>query len=218
MHGYLADSKSFSYQLDYFGKDFDVFAPDLKGFGKNKDMPYPYSLDDYILDLKEYMYKKNIRKPSVVAHSFGGRIVVKIAGRDQNFFDKLVLAGSAGLKPKPTVKKVLKKGAFSLLKRFIPKEKLTSFYSSDYQSLNETMKKSFINIVNEHLDCYLKDITNQTLLVFGDLDKQTPLYMAKKFNRCIKNSSLSIYKGAGHFAFIDKPLKFNLEVREFLLS
>jgi pimeloyl-ACP methyl ester carboxylesterase len=42
--------------------------------------------------------------------------------------------------------------------------------------------------------------------------------MAKKLNSGIKNSKLIILDGAGHFAFVDKSLKFNLEMREFLLS
>ena len=80
------------------------------------------------------------------------------------------------------------------------------------------MKKSFIKIVNEHLDGYLDKITNPTLLIYGSEDEETPLYMAKRFNKGIKNSRLSVYEGAGHFCFIDKPLKFNLEVKEFLLE
>ena len=46
LHGYLADRNSFNYQLGFFDRDFNVFAPDLKGFGKNRGMEYPYALDD----------------------------------------------------------------------------------------------------------------------------------------------------------------------------
>ena len=84
--------------------------------------------------------------------------------------------------------------------------------------LDDIMKKSFIKIVSEHLDYTLWGIKNKTLLIFGSLDKETPLYMARRLNLGIKNSVLSVYEGAGHFAFIDKPLKFNVEVKEFLLS
>ena len=51
MHGYQSFGKSFYHQLDYLSKDFEVFAPDLKGFGQNADMLYPYSLDEYILEV-----------------------------------------------------------------------------------------------------------------------------------------------------------------------
>ena len=58
LHGYLADKRSFSYQLNFFARDFDVYALDFKGFGENRGMDYPYSLKDYVKDLNEYV-KKN---------------------------------------------------------------------------------------------------------------------------------------------------------------
>ena len=218
MHGYLSSSQSFAYQLSFFEKDFNVFCPDLKGCGKNQGMPYPYSLDDYINEVKAYMLGRGIICPHVVAHSFGCRIVLKAVAQQPNLFDKLVLTGAAGLKPKLTAKKFIKRTTFNFLKKFIPKQKLTAFYSSDYNQLSPVMKQSFNKIINENLDSYLPNVKNQTLLIFGDKDKQTPLYMAKRLNKGIINSTLSVYKGAGHFCFIDKSIKFNTEVREFLLS
>jgi pimeloyl-ACP methyl ester carboxylesterase len=54
--------------------------------------------------------------------------------------------------------------------------------------------------------------------VFGEDDKETPLYMAKKLAKEIRDSKLLIIQRAGHFCFVDRPHKFNTEVREFLLS
>ena len=195
-----------------------MFAPDLKGFGDNADMPYPYSLNDYVEEVKEYIYAENLKNPSVVAHSFGARIAIKAASEDKELFGKIVLTGAAGLKPKTTLKKTVKKTTFNLLKRFIPREKLTKFYSSDYNALSPVMKESFKKIVSYHLDDRLKYIDNETFIIFGENDKETPLYMAKRLHAGIKNSKLSVIKDAGHFCFIDKPNKFNMEVKEFLLS
>lgn len=181
-------------------------------------MPYPYSLCDYVNEVKEYIYAKNLKSPSVIAHSFGARIVIKIASEDKSLFNKLVLTGAAGLKPKPTLKKTVKRTVYRVLKRFIERDKLTRFFSSDYNALSPVMKESFKKIVNEHLDDRLKYIVNPTLIVFGENDKETPLYMARRLNAGINGSVLSVIKGAGHFCFIDKPNKFNTEVKEFLLS
>ena len=218
LHGYLATGNSFIHQIRYFSRFFDTFAPDLKGFGDNFEMPYPYALDDYINDIKEYMYKNSIVRPSVIAHSFGGRIAIKCAAENERFFNKLVLTGAAGLKPKKTIKKTLKKATFNILKRFISKEKLYMFYSDDYNALSPIMKESFKKIVSEYLDEQAKKIKNDTLIIFGENDTETPIYMAKKLNKAIQNSKLKIFSGAGHFCFIDKPLTFNTEVMEFLLS
>lgn len=218
MHGYLCSGRTFCFQQKFFDRDFQTFVPDLKGFGKNADMPYPYYLDDYINDVKEYMYKNGLKKPHVVAHSFGARVAVKAAAKDKDLFDKLVLTGAAGLKPRFNLRKVLKRAEFSVLKRFMPREKLTRYYSPDYLALGDTMRKSFVKIVNETLDDIVCDIENKTFIIFGAEDKETPPYMAKRFNKKIKNSRLKFIKDAGHFAFLDKPQTFNWEVKEFLLE
>ena len=218
MHGYLADKRTFTYQLKFFERNFDVFAFDLKGFGQNAGMEKPYSLDDYILEVEEYKYKNSIKSPNVIAHSFGGRISLKATANDNSFCSKLVLTGCAGLKPKFSLKKFLNKSAFNFLKNFIKKEKLSMFYSKDYNSLSPVMKESFKKIVNEHLDYTLPKINNQTLIIFGKNDKETPLYMAKRLNEGIKNSTLRVILDAGHFCFIDKPYEFNYITKEFLLT
>ena len=142
LHGYLADKNSFYKQIPFFERDFDVHAIDLKGFGENKDMPYPYALSDYLQEVKEYIYKNSLDRPSVIAHSFGGRIVVKGSAEDSNLFDKIVLTGSAGLKPRPSLKRFAKKTVFKLLKPFVSREKLSAFYSPDYLKLSPIMKES----------------------------------------------------------------------------
>ena len=181
-------------------------------------MPYPYSLTDYVNELKNYILANNITKPNIIAHSFGGRIEIKLLATDGELVNRVVLTGSAGLKPKRSFKYRVKKLCYSLLKKFVKKERLKGFYSKDYLSLSPVMQQSFIKIVNEHLDNLLPKIKNKTLIVFGEKDTETPIYMAKKLNKNIKNSKLIIIKGAGHFCFLENPNKFNLEVREFLLS
>ncbi|MBR5899879.1 MAG: alpha/beta hydrolase [Clostridia bacterium] len=218
LHGYLSEGRVFYNQIKFFSNYFQVFSPDLKGFGSNADMSYPYALDDYINDLREYAYKNGLYRPHVIAHSFGGRLAIKIASNNPTAFDKVVLTGCAGLKPKFSLAKSAKRATFNILKRFTPKENLKAFYSKDYLSLSPVMRQSFIKIVNEHLDDEANKIKNQTLLIFGKKDKETPLYMAKRLNEKIKNSKLSVYREAGHFCFLDCPNAFNLEVREFLLS
>ena len=201
-------------------RDFNVFAPDLKGFGENKEMLKPYALEDYVNDVVNYIKENNLKKPSVVAHSFGGRVVLKaiLDLGHANLFDKIVFCDSAGLKPKKTFIKTSKVVLFKMLKPFIKKERLLRFYSNDYSSLNGVMRESFKKVLSEHFDEKIKNIENQPLIIFGNDDKETPLYMAHKFNKEIKNSKLVILKNAGHFCFLDSPLRFYMEVREFLLS
>ena len=78
------------------------------------------------------------------------------------------------------------------------------------------MKQTFVKIVNCHQDNLAKKISIPTLLIFGENDKETPVYMAKRFNRLIKNSKLHILKNTGHFCFLNQPEVFYDLVIHFL--
>lgn len=199
-------------------EDFDVFCPDMKGFGKNADMPYPYALNDYLSEIREYIKEKGLNRPHVIGHSFGGRVAIKLAAAYKNLTGKLVLCDAAGMKPRFSFKKAGRKAAFKVLKNFLPKERLKNFYSSDYLAVNGVLRESFKLIVSENLEEYLNKIENKTLVIFGRQDKETPPYMAKRLYKGIKNSELQIIDGAGHFCFIDKPFTFYEEVKRFLLN
>lgn len=218
LHGYLSDGKAFVMQERFFNGIYRCFAPDLVGFGENKEMPFAYSLDDYIASVKEYMQQNGIVKPDVIAHSFGARIAVKMASLDKDIFGKIIITGGAGLKPKRKLNYFIKKIKFSVLKKFVKREKLKKYYSSDYLALSPIMRESFKKIISEHLDENAKVVENKVLLVYGEKDTETPLYMAKRYKNYIKNSTLKIIKEEGHFCFLTAFNYFNTLAREFLLD
>lgn len=218
LHGYLSSGEAFAAQTRFFSRYFECFAPDMPAFGKNTEMPYPYALDDYVHWLKDYMKKNGVVRPHVIAHSFGARVAVKAAAEDGSLFSSLVLTGAAGLKPKRTLKYRVNKIRFRLLKKFKSKDKLEKYYSSDYRALSAPMRESFIKIVNEHLEESAKKVKNPVLLVYGENDRETPLYMAKRYKKLIRGSRLVVLENAGHFAFAERVAAFNYPVREFLLT
>ena len=55
--------------------------------------------------------------------------------------------------------------------------------SSDYRALPETLRGTFVKVVNQDLKGYLKDIKASTLLIFGDQDTDTPLYFGQIMER-----------------------------------
>lgn len=215
LHGYLSSKESFYYQIKFFSKFRRVIAVDLRGFGESDALLSAYSLDDYVSEVYDFITALKIDGYDVIAHSFGGRIALKLALIDKRL-DKLVLTGCAGLKPKRTFKYYLKVYSYKILKNFLSENKLKKFGSSEYKTLSGYMKESYVKIVNEHLDKIVKNVTNKTLIINGENDKDTPLYMAKRLNKSIENSTLKVLKNAGHFAFIDDGFSFNLYVREFL--
>ena len=62
----------------------------------------------------------------------------------------------------------------------------------------------------------LKDIENPVLLMWGEKDIDTPLYMARIMQKEIKDAGLVVLKNAGHFSYIDNAKEFNIIVNNFL--
>ena len=217
LHGYLSSKESFFYQTRYLSKFFKVYVPDLSGFKKN-DLPYPYGLNDYcgeVAALIEEIKRENaVDKINVLAHSFGARIVFYLSPCES--FDKIVLTGAAGIKTKKRLSVKIKIWLYKSIKRLFHKE-IKAFESADYKKLSPVMRESFKKIISLDLTDRLYRIDNQTLIVNGFKDKETPPKTAKIINERIKNSTLYFIKDGGHFCFIDESDEFNAIVKEFLL-
>ena len=62
----------------------------------------------------------------------------------------------------------------------------------------------------------LKNIKNETLIIWGDKDKSYNLTQAKTLEKNISNSSLVIFDGCAHNVHLEKTEKFNKTVLDFL--
>lgn len=215
LHGFMSQKEAFLNQLVFFAKRFKTIAVDMKGFGENSFMPYPYTLSDYVRDFY-FLVGTLGGKVNVVAHSFGCRVALKAAAESDKI-NKLVLVGAAGLKTKKGLKYYSKKAVYRLIGRLFKKEKREKiFFSPDYNMLGDVMKQSFKYVTGELLDEKLKYIKSPVLAVFGENDRQTPPYLAKKIKANITGAETHIMKGCGHFCFAESPREFNFSVNEFL--
>lgn len=174
----------------------------------------PLTLNDYVEFVKSIVIRlKTEQKCSyvtVVGHSFGGRVGIRLAS--ENMIDRLILTDSAGLKPRRGFKYL-----FRRIKRLIFKIfKLNVLVGSpDFIALKGARRQTFINIVNTYQDNELTKINIPVLLFWGGQDKDTPLYMARKIKRKVKDSALIVVKNGGHFAYLDDYKQFIAAVNSF---
>lgn len=219
LHGFLSDRTVFNGQTAFFSRYFDCRALDLRGFGENADMEYPYSLSDYVGDLSDYLKENGLERVHILAHSFGCRVAVKFAALYPERVASLVLTGAAGLKPKRSIRYRLRAVRYRIAKKIYKnKEKLEKFFSSDYRLLNPVMQESFKRVVSEFTEPYAARVCARTLLIWGEKDTETPLYMGKRFEKLIANSRLFVMESCGHFCFLENPRLFHFVAREFLLE
>lgn len=202
LHGWGGCIDSFM----YFAKNIKAKSVlvDFPPFGKSEEPKIAWCLEDYEKVVKLILEKEKIKKYIIISHSFGSRVAICLASK-YNDVEKLIITGGAGLRPKFNLKIKFRKIKYKIIKFF---NKNAILGSKDYISLSNVMKKTFSNIVNQDLSEIARKITCKTLLIYGNLDKETPLYIAKKYNKLINNSKLKIYKNFGHFAYLENSEKF----------
>ena len=209
-------------------QNFKVYLVDVVGFGKSDLPEHPLSSDDFGNFLKEFLEKLNIVNPILIGHSNGGRCIINAVGRGIVNAKRIVLIDSAGLKPKRTLKYYLKVGFFKTgkavlnllpntksIKKF--KEKLrNNVGSSDYQASANVLKETMKIILNEDCTNLLPNIKVPTLLIWGSLDRATPIKYAKKMEQLIPDCGLVEYPNSTHFSYLENINNCNLVLNEFL--
>ena len=164
----------------------------------------------------------DVKDPIIIAHSFGARLAIKY--QLTRPVHKLILTGAAGIRPKRSLDTVLRIYSFKVLKQIFklpflvkyqePLRKL--FGSEDYKAISGVLRARFVKIVNEDLTPYLKHIEVPTLLIWGDQDDATPLWMGKKMEKEIKDAGLVIFENDGHYAYWNQLSRFHAIVSVFL--
>lgn len=199
LHGFMGDKNSLKPFFNAFSKYKQIYFS-LHSIEQITDKPL--FVEDYAKSVLEVLNQLNVEKANFICHSFGGRVLFKLHQICPYVINKIVLIDVAGLKPKLTLKKVVNKIKYKTCKIFRCKN-LDKFFSSDYLAMSIRHRQTFKNIVGEHFDSYIKNIKNPTLIIYGEKDKDTPVYMAKKLHKNLTNSSLKIIKNAGHFSYIE---------------
>lgn len=175
---------------------------------------FPLTLSDYVEFVKSIVVKLKAEYKcsyvTIVGHSFGGRVGIRLAS--ENMIDRLMLVDAAGLRPRRGIKYLCRRTKRLVVKLF----KLNiAVGSPDFIALKGARKQTFINIVNTYQDSELARITVPVLLFWGAHDKDTPMYMARKIKRRVKDSALIVVKNGGHFSYLDDYKLFIASVNSF---
>ncbi len=212
LHGWGCNSDIFKSIIESFPKK-SFLVVDFPPFGKSDKTIKDWNIFTYVgmlMSLCDYLH---IDKCDILGHSFGGRIAIILSCVKRSLVHSCILVDSAGMKPHRTIKYYMKICSYKIKKKL--GKSTAGMGSTDYQQLSPDMKKTFVSIVNTYLDDYARKMSTRTLIIWGEKDNDTPLYMAKKLNKFIKNSQLKVIKDAGHFCFLDRPLEFYKLISKF---
>ncbi len=229
LHGWGANITLYRSIIDTLKKKRRVIAPDMPGFGKTPEPPAPWRVDDYVDFVLKFIASFDIKKLSVVVHSFGGRVFFKMNARENLPFtiDKAVLIDSAGILPKKTFWQKVSLRCYKLGRAFMSTRVMHFLYpdavedmrrkrgSSDYNNATPLMRATLVKVVNEDLEPLMGLVKCPTLLIWGDLDTATPIEDARRMESLIADAGLVVCEGAGHFSYAEQPAKVNGALQAF---
>lgn len=218
--------RTFDFIINSLKEDYTIYIFDYPNFGMSPIPNKVLTIYDYSDIINDFIKKNKLEIYSIICHSFGGRISSILLSKNNLNVNKLILMDVAGIK-RFSIRKIIKQNIYKFLKvltnltpkcrkEAIKRKLLLKFSASDYKDLTNEMRETFKNIVNEDLRKYYKLINIPTLIIWGDNDMDTPLKDAKYLNKVIKDSGLIIYKGGGHFSYLNFPYRTNLILKEFL--
>lgn len=213
LHGYGGNKNSLQKLTTALTKSCTCYMFDLYGFGETKFPSKIYDIYDYAISLYLFCVKHDLHEINIVGHSFGGRIAIILASVFEINVKSLILIDAAGLKPKYNIKYYYNIWKYKLAKKL--NKQISKYGSAEYRSLSGAMQKSYVRVVNQHLDYLINNITSQTLILWGSNDKDTPMFMCEKLSMCIKNSVCKIYNG-DHFMYVKWSAYIKKDIAQFI--
>jgi pimeloyl-ACP methyl ester carboxylesterase len=229
LHGWGANIETMLPIAKALKDRYRVLAIDLPGFGLSDSPKIPWNSFNYADIVKKFIDILSLKDINLIGHSHGGRVSIILSSKYKDMVKKLILIDSAGLISKKNVKyyyKVLKYKLYKKVYFFINKNnesKLEKFYkkfgSQDYQNAGNTvMRETLVKVLHDNIENRLSMIKVPTLIIWGENDTDTPIYMAEKLNKKIADSALIVLEKAGHYSYLYDFYKFRLIMDSFLDS
>ncbi|MGZ3694714.1 MAG: alpha/beta fold hydrolase [Bdellovibrionota bacterium] len=236
LHGFPFNASSWDAQAIHFGKDHQVFAPDLRGHASGPQDNPPWFIHHFVEDMKALLDRKGVDKAVVCGLSMGGYVALHFVQKYPERVKALILCDTQAGADSNEAKD----------KRYAAEQKIYAAglpaYAEEFsknvlskETLNENLelqKKVIGMITNNNISAvtmilatlasrrdstpFLAGIEVPTLVIVGDEDTVTPPNLAKLLTDKISGAKLALIPGAGHLSNMEQPEEFNRVVGEFL--
>ena len=194
---------------------YRVLVPDLPGFGQTPPPPTAWSVCDYAGFVLAYLDALGVGRAHLIGHSFGGRLGLVLGADHAERIDKMVLIDSAGVKPPTSGNAGLRLSAYKAVRDGLASvglkglsDNLRGWYTDRYGSADfknaGPLRETFVRVVNEDLLPYAARVKPSTLLLWGEADQDTPVWMAKQLEAQIPDAGLHTFPGAGHYSYLER--------------
>ena len=237
VHGFPLDHRMWQGQIDDLAEDFQVIAPDLRGFGDSDASTGVVSMQQYADDLARLLDQLGIPQKVVFCGlSMGGYIAWQFWRRHGDRLSHLVLCDTRSAADAPdvaqtrleTAERVLQEGTALLVESMIPKLFSERTRQQNPSTVMATAKviaaaqpvgvAAALRGMAQRVDAtaWLPEIGLPTLVVCGQHDAISGVPEMEGIADAIPAAQFVVIAGCGHMAPLEGPVHFNQAVRRFL--
>jgi pimeloyl-ACP methyl ester carboxylesterase len=245
VHGISGCWQNWLENLPHFGREQRAIALDLPGFGSSPMPSWEIDMPAYGRLLHDFCEKLGIEGATIVGNSMGGFIAVEAASAGAARFDRLVLVSAAGILNtwNPEERAVATAWAW---KTFGPHFADRGRFIVSRRRARELVFRPFVrypgrlreDLLLEQIEAGLRraegfgdalhavirhdirerlaEIEIPTMIVWGQSDRVIPMAAALSYHRRIPHSRLEIFERTGHVPQLERPLRFNALLDDFL--
>lgn len=213
---------------------------DFPGFGDSDEPKDAWGVSEFSDFFLDFMKAMNISHATLLGHSFGGRVIIKLSSNKCHYFapdradenpgfsiDRIVLIDAAGIKGTLTPEQQKKIQKYKRLKKFYHNKVVYTVFkkqidawqsrqgSEDYRNATPMMRQCMVKAINEDLTKYLPEVKEEVLLIWGENDTATPLKDGQLMEKEMPDAGLALIHNAGHFSFLDQPVIFENILRSY---
>ncbi|MBQ8493571.1 MAG: alpha/beta hydrolase [Alistipes sp.] len=226
LHGWGCDASIWRPTIELLKGHYRVVAVDFAGFGRSAEPRSAWGVEEYTRSIEALVAELGIESPTLIGHSFGGRVSIVYASR--NDVARVVLTDAAGVKPRRSWQYYRKVYTYKILKHALPlligsrkaqmllEQRRAASGSADYNNATPMMRAILSKCVNEDLRRLMPKVEAPVLLFWGDKDTATPLSDGYIMQQQMPNAGMVIAKGAGHFAMLEEAELWQASLRSFL--
>jgi pimeloyl-ACP methyl ester carboxylesterase len=237
VHGLAITGEMFEPIVESLAKRHCLVIPDLRGSGRSRDLPPPYSVKQQAADLCKLLDHLDISSTDALGYSHGGSVVQQLALDYPAKVNHLILSNTyaynmASFREKieghvvPSLIRLFGMRLFvkfivSLGLRQVPIERkeraeqvLKLFAEQDPKITAVLWKEAMVFDSRARL----KEIRCPTLIVAGADDNAVPLHHAKMLHDGIAGSKLVVIEGADHALIWAHPDQLLEAVNAFLVD
>jgi len=217
VHGFPLDSSSWNEIIPLLENEFDIIAPDLRGFGQSTTLVSVYTISDMADDLAGLLDSIGIEKTAIAGHSMGGYVALAFARKYPGRVNGLGLISSQAAADPPdrkegrykTAAEVDEKGVGVLAEAMTPKlsadVRVQNFVRSLIQRQSKAGLIGALKAMAERQDstAIVPTFKFPMLLVHGDADALIPIDRSRDMKTAAPTAKLVELKGAGHMPMME---------------